>query len=225
MADAHAALIDNLTRDLRPVTRLLLPWKRFALWLTAVIWIGLLLSPFTDFASLQRRLLAAPDMWISVSGAVATAALSSLATLQLSIPGNSGRWAFAPLPALVLWLGASAAGCLRLSQIAGVEVEPEGHSTLCFRFLLIVSLPLSALLGYLLVRACPLRPSLTAALGGLASAAAADALLCLIHPFDATYEDLGVHLIAVICVLAAAKLWGSRAFRHTPTFPARPTAG
>lgn len=211
MASTHAALIDSLARDLRPLARLPALWKRLSLWLATIAWLGLLLSFFSDFDALQHRLIAAPDMWISLASAALTAVLACLAALQISIPGRSGKWALLPVPALAVWLGASAAGCLRLSAITGVKAEPAMHSLACLRFVVLVSVPLSLLLGWQLLKAYPLRPALTASLGGLASAAAAAVLLALIHPYDANYEDLGVHFIAVICVVIVARLWGGRA--------------
>ena len=57
-------------------------------------------------------------------------------------------------------------------------------------FIVFVSVPLAVALVLMLRRACPLRPGLTATLGGLASAAAAATLLNLFHPFDVAATDL-----------------------------------
>lgn len=207
-------LIARLARDLRPVVRLRAPWQRAALWLAAAAWIGLLLSLFTDFPALRLRLMAAPDMWISQAGAMMTAALAGWAALQTGIPGRSWRWALLPLPAVIAWVGASAAGCLRLAPIAGVRAEPPMHPMACLEFLLLVSAPLGGLMTWLLMRAYPLRPGLTALLAGLASAGAASALLTLIHPFDATVEDLAMHLLAVLVVVSVARVLGASVLRR-----------
>ncbi len=186
-------LIARLAADLRPRRPLAPIWQRAALWFAAVLWIGLLLSLFADWPALRIRLMAAPDMWISPLGAVLTAILAGIAALQVAIPGRSAAWALLPLPALALWVGASTAGCLRLLPVAATRPEPAMHAMVCLQFLLLVSLPLSLLLTWLLLRAYPLRPGLTATLAGLASAGAAAALLTLIHPFDATADDLAMH--------------------------------
>jgi hypothetical protein len=81
----------------------------------------------------------------------------------------------------------------------------------CLNFMLLVSVPLAGLLTWLLMRACPLRPGLTAVLAGLASAGAASCLLTLIHPFDATAEDLLVHLLAVLAIVGLTRAAGARA--------------
>lgn len=209
MSDAmHDALIGRLAADARPVRPLAPAWQRAVLWMGAALWVGLLLSFFTDFASLRVRLMAAPDMWLSAVGAAATAVLAAWAAFETSVPGRSRLWAVIPLPPLALWLGASTMGCLRAAGIAGTGPEPPMHGMACLGFLLLVSLPLAALLVALLRRACPLRPGLTALLGGLASAGAASVLLTMIHPFDATAEDLGLHLVAVVVILGGSRVVG-----------------
>ena len=87
----------------------------------------------------------------------------------------------------------------------------------CFVFLMSVSLPLSALVILMLRRACPLRPNLTAALGGLAAAAAAAALLVPFHPHDITATDLLVHLVAVGSVVGLNSIAGGRLLDRAPT--------
>jgi hypothetical protein len=79
------------------------------------------------------------------------------------------------------------------------------HPVVCLEFLILVSLPLLLLLTWQLRRAFPLRPGLTACLAGLASAGAGITLLALIHPFDATAEDLGLHLAGVVLIIALSR--------------------
>ena len=205
------ALIATLAADLRPVRRLASPWRRMALFVAVTLWIGLLLSLFTNWSELRTRLASAPDMWASQLGAVLTALLAAVAAFQTAVPGRSAAWALLPLPALALWVGASTAGCLRLAVVAGTVPEPHMHAMVCAEFLLLVAAPLSALLTWQLMRACPLRPGLTALLGGLASAGASASLLTLIHPFDATADDLLMHAGAVAIVLAVVRLAGASA--------------
>jgi hypothetical protein len=202
-------LIASLAQGLRPVRRVGSPWRRTLLWLGAVAGIALVLARFAQMDALAAKLGAAPDMWLSVVGSVATAVLAGVAAIQTSMPDRSPAWALLPLPAAALWLGACGAGCLRalvdpiLSPITAAEM-PD-----CLGFIVAFSVPLSALMLVLLRRACPLRPGLTAALGGLACASASASLLVLFHPFDASFDDLLVHALAVgIVVLANRRLGG-----------------
>ena len=197
------ALIARLAGELRPISRLPPPWRRAALWLGASAWATAMLALFADFPALGVRLAAAPDMWLATLGAVLTAILAAIAAHLSSIPGRSPRWAALPLPALLLWIGASAAGCLRAGTIAAVEPEAPMHPMLCFYFIVLAAAPLAALLLAQVTRALPLRPRLTGALVGLASAAAAASLLTLIHPFDANARDLGMHFAGVVLIVLA----------------------
>ncbi|MDR7040059.1 MULTISPECIES: NrsF family protein [Methylobacterium] len=207
--DRHERLVEDLAGRLAPVRRLGPPGRRAFLWCVAALALGLLVLPFADMSALHVR-LSVPDLRLSAFGAVLTAAAAAVAAFQTSVPGRSRAWAWLPLPALALWLGASGLGCLRawLAPASGIAGGEEMRG--CFVFLMAVSLPLSALLVLMLRRACPLRPNLTAALAGLAAAAGAAALLVPLHPHDATATDLAVHACAVLLVIGLNGLLGGR---------------
>jgi hypothetical protein len=211
MSDVTAGqndLINHLALGLRPVRRLASPWRRAALWLAASLWLAGIIGLFVDWTALTSRLMHTPDMGLAFAGGLATAVLAALAAFLTSVPGRSAWWALMPLPPLALWLGASSAGCLRRSAAPFTRAEPPMHSMQCIYFIVLIAAPLATLLMLQLRRACPLRPGLTATLGGLASAGAAATLLALVHPFDATLEDLGAHLLAVILVVGGTELLG-----------------
>ena len=208
---SQEALIARLSGALRPMGHLPAPWKRTLFWLGAVVLMGVPLALRADFAAIGARLLGAPDMWLSQAGAALTAVLAAWAAFETSVPGRSARWALLPIAPLLVWVGASTAGCLRLWPVPGTQPEPPMHAMACLKFLLLVSVPLAALLTWRLMRACPLRPGLTAGLAGLASAGAAATLLTFIHPFDATADDLLVHLVAVVLVVGVCRLVGRQA--------------
>jgi hypothetical protein len=211
----HDALIGRLAGGLMPVERLPNPWRRTALWLAASLWLGGLLALFTDWGMFMHRMMAAPDMWAGFVGGLLTAVLAAAAAFFTAVPGRPAAWALLPLPALALWVGASIAGMLRMMPAPGTEPEPMMHPMLCLYFIVLVAIPLAVLLMIEVMRACPLRPGLTASLAGLASAGAAATLLAFVHPFDATFEDLGAHLVAVILVVGGAKALGERRLRRT----------
>ncbi len=201
-------LITRLAGELRPVRRLSPPWRRAVLWLGASAWLFGMLALFANFSALAARLTAASDMWLATVGAVLTAILAAIAAHLTSIPGRSPRWSVLPLPAVALWIGASAAGCLRGRAIVATQPEAPMHPMLCFYFIVLVAAPLAVLLRLQVMRAYPLRPRLTATLVGLASAAAAASLLTLIHPFDANARDLGAHFLAVLVIVGAVRQFG-----------------
>ena len=104
----------------------------------------------------------------------------------------------------------SGVGCLRQWTVPGTDLADAHEMGGCMVFLLGVSAPLSLALVLMLRRACPLRPNLTAALSGLAAAAAAAALLVPFHPHDATATDLLAHLVVVGAIIGANGLAGGR---------------
>ncbi|HTZ70741.1 MAG TPA: NrsF family protein [Acetobacteraceae bacterium] len=203
-------LIEKLAGDLKPVTRLPSPWRRTALWFCAVLWLFGLFALFTDFGTLSHRLMQTPDMGLSFIAALLTGVLAALAAFLTSVPGRSAAWALLPLPPLAAWLAAGTAGCLRTEAAAWTHPESPMHPMLCIYVIVLISAPLSALLMWQIMRACPLRPALTASLAGLASAGAAAVILTMVHPFDATYTDLLAHLAAVLLVVGGVRVIGTR---------------
>jgi hypothetical protein len=206
----HDDLIRGLAANLVPVRRLLSPITRASLWLAVVVALALVLVAVSDVTTVMRRMTAAPDMAIAAFGSAATTVLAALAAFQLSVPGHSRAWALLPLPAALVWVAASGAGCLRSWLIPDAHVATMNEAKDCLVFILGLSVPLSVLLVLMLRRAFPLDPALTAAVGGLASAAAAASLLLLFHPFDASATDLAVHALAVGLVIGANRVFGRR---------------
>jgi hypothetical protein len=216
MDDSNEHLIRTLTADLRPVRRLPPPGLLTLFWLALVAAAAAALAMFGDVAAMAHRIGAAPDMWLAVLGSVATMATAALAAFELSLPDRSRRWALLPLPALALWIGASGLGCLRGYLLPGVHVADVGEARDCLVFVIGLSIPLAAVLIVMLRRAYSMEPPLTAAMVGLASAAAAATLLNFFHPFDAAATDLAVHAVAVVIVIIAARAFGARFLQGSP---------
>jgi hypothetical protein len=211
MSDAsrHQALIDALGAELTPVRRLASPWRRALGWLLVVAAIAAILFARYGASTMLHRWAAAPDLGWAAVGGVITAITASLAALALAVPGRSPRWMWLPVPGAVLWIGASGLGCLR-AHIPGMPIIDQHGANDCLIFILSFSIPLSGLLVWLLRRACPLRPVLTAVMVGLASASASASLLEICHNFDATASDLLMHALAVVIVIVANMLMGGR---------------
>jgi len=206
----HEGIILSLTADLKPVRRLPPPGWRALLWLALVATIAFTLAMVADRTAVVSRLTAAPDIWLSASGSALTMVLAAVAAFQLSLPDRSPLWALLPLPAALLWIGASGAGCLRTWLVPGTHAAVLDDTKDCLVFILALSVPLSALLLGMLRRGYTLRPGLTAAVAGFASAAAAATLLVLFHPYDASATDVVVHVVAVALVIVANRAYGGR---------------
>ena len=211
-ANSHDELIRGLAAELQPVRRLPPPLFRALAWLAVLVALAIALAAFANLDAVWQRISAAPDLWLAVVGSTLTAVLAAVAAFELSLPDAPRTWALLPLPAALLWVGASGFGCLR------VWIAPQSHVAVmseardCLMFIVFLSVPLSALLLLMLRRAYPLYPGLTATIGGLSVAAAAATLLNFFHPYDAAATDLVVHAVAVALVVAANRLFGGRIF-------------
>ncbi len=207
-SDVNDRLVQALGADLTPVRRLTAPALRVLLWLAIVGALALALAMVSDVGAMIRRLMTAPDMWLAAMASLLTAVLAAAAAFQLSLPDRKAAWALLPLPAVLLWIGASGMGCLRAWPVAEAYPMPPDQPEHCLIFILGLSLPLSLLLVVMLRRGFSLRPNLTAIIGGLACASAAATLLNFIHPYDAAATDLAVHVFAVAIVILANTMFG-----------------
>ena len=208
--DLNVRLAESLAADLTPVRRLASPALRLLIWLAVVGVTALALTSVSDVGTLVRRLTVAPEMWLGVVGSILTAVLAAAAAFQLSLPDRKAAWALLPLPAVLLWIGASGVGCLESWIGAQTYRAPDIDSHNCLFFILGISIPLSLLLFTMLRRGFSLRPNLTAIVGGLTCAATAAALLNLFHPYDVAATDLAVHALAVAIVILANTIFGGR---------------
>jgi len=210
--NSHDQLIRGLAAELRPVRRLPAPLFRALAWLAVLVALAIALAAFANLDAVWQRISAAPDLWLAVIGSTLTAVLAAIAAFELSLPDAPRAWALLPVPAALLWVGASGFGCLR------VWIAPQSHVAVmseardCLMLIVFLSVPLSALLLLMLRRAYPLYPGLTATIGGLSVAAAAATLLNFFHPYDAAATDLVVHAVAVALVVVANRLFGGRIF-------------
>jgi hypothetical protein len=202
----YEELVQALSADLVPAKRLRPPVLRASGWLGAVVVTASVLALFSNLAAVAQRLTAAPDLGLAAVGSLLTAVLAAVAAFQLSFPDRSAKWALLPVPAVVLWVGASGLGCLRTWLVPGTHDASLTEAETCLFFILGLSVPLSVLLLAMLRRAYSLWPRLTGALGGLAVAGASATILNLFHPYDAAATDLVVHAAAVAIVIVAN--WG-----------------
>jgi hypothetical protein len=206
MARDTELLIERLAADVRPVRPLRPPGVRAGLWLLVVgAVVAAAIAVFSDLDLFWRR-MQDPKLIVELMATLLTGIAAVVAAFHLSLPDRSSAWAWLPLPFLALWLVTSGYSCYRIWLVAGPDGWTLGESAHCFRFILAVGLPLGASLSILLRHAFPMRPVRVAAVGGLGVAAIAAFTLQFFHPFDVTFMDLGVHLIAIGLVVAVMSL-------------------
>jgi len=198
-------LIRRLAQDAGPVRRLRPPLTRAVFWLLGVAVLSfVIVLAFAD-AGLFLSRAADTYLLIDLIATLMTGIAAIVAAFHLSLPDRSAGWALLPLPPLTLWVATSGYSCWRHWLVYGPDGWSLGESVDCFRMILGVSIPLGIGLFFVLRRARPLAPVPVAALGGLGIAAIAAVLLQFFHPFDVTFLDLGVHVVAFgLVVLGSA---------------------
>jgi hypothetical protein len=147
---------------------------------------------------------------VELTATFLTGATAVLAAFLVSMPDRSRLWLLLPLPVLILWLGTSSYGCYRHLTEAGPDGWTLGQSRDCFIFIITLSIPLAGTLLWMLRRACPLDARAVLLAGGLGVAALSAAALQFFHPFDVTFLDLGVHLLAMGGVILLVAALGRR---------------
>ncbi|MCB8876355.1 NrsF family protein [Acidisoma silvae] len=209
---SHQQLIDKLSRDLKPVRRVR-PARLVLLWLVLVAVFADVFAVRADLHAMMAHLMLAPYMWLAALSSAVTAVLAVIAAFMTGMPGRSPRWALLPMPALAWWVVECGMGFAHIWSLPGWQDARMLGGEYSFGFILLVSLPLSALLALLLRRTFPVRPNLTAALAGLAAAGAAVTLLNFFHAYDGSLPDLVGHLGAVAIIVGLNRLCARWLFR------------
>lgn len=193
-----------LAADARPVAPLAPPLRR------ALVTLGLLLAAgaasawlWGDAVGMRSRYAGRDALMVLEMGAMLATALAAVtAAFVLSVPGAARGWRLAPLPPLIGWIGLSGVGCVKDLERLGSAGFALGHGGDCLIFILAAGLAIGAPLLWRLARARPIDPLPVALLGGLGAAALAALLLQFFHPFAVTLVDLGIHLGAVLFLVA-----------------------
>jgi hypothetical protein len=208
-----SSLIASLAANARPVRRLRAPALRAALWLLfAGSIIGALVLDHGMRPDLVRR-FSQTSFVLEWAGSLSTAILAAFAAFYISLPGRSGRWAWLPVPALILWSGSMGQGCYADWLHFGAAGLTLGTSFDCLRFIAATTVPLAALLLFLLRYAAPIRPVSTTLMATLSVSALAASGQSLMHDLDTTIMVLAWHVGTVTLLLLAARFAGPHLLR------------
>lgn len=209
-SDDISRLIGDLASDLRPVRRIEAPWLSAFFWALTVLALALILLSVRDHLPWAAPMVADAYTLPGVAAAGLTALFAAFAAFQISLPDRNSAWSFLPLPPFLAWIVINGIGCVAYASTPGALPGEWPGFVQCLSVLIGLSIPLSLVLILMVRRARPLRPSLVAALGGLAVAGAAQTLLVLVHPHDATLLDLGAHALAVALIVGLNAALGGR---------------
>ena len=202
-------LIGDLGSDLRPVRRLPPPWWRALVWLGVALVVALVLVATRTLLPALGIIGNDPFMLPGAYASLATAILAAIAAFELSLPDRSDAWLLLPLPPLAVWIVLNGLGCLATLAIPGAQTSPF-QFIVCLSLIIAISIPLTAVMIFMLRRSRPLRPLRVGIVGGLAASAAAATLLVLIHPHDSAVLDLAAHGVAVTVIIGLNVLLGGR---------------
>jgi hypothetical protein len=206
-------LIDRLAGDARPVRRIGSPLRRTLAWLVvATLVVAAITAHFGLRAHLFDAMSDGPTLveWIA---SVLTGLLAAYAAFQVSVPGRSARWAWLPVPALLLWLAGLGWGCLQdYARLGGAAFLMEAGSSECAVAITLTSVPLGAALLWMVRHAGVVRPMPTALLAALAAAALSAAGVSLYHGGENAAMVLLWHLGAVAVLSLACLALGRPLF-------------
>ncbi|ORM74090.1 DUF1109 domain-containing protein [Pantoea wallisii] len=204
MSDHHA-LIEQLSRDLRPVRRPRATGLRVLGWLTLALPCALAASLLVQRTLTDWSQPGALRAAIQLVLAFVLGTLAIRSAFSMSIAGRRGLSWRALLPIGLLWLG------LSLSSMPQLAAETHDHdSARCFTFLLVVSSPMMLLMIATLRRTRTLHPVRTLATAGLGIASLAVSLLAFCHPVHLHPLDFVLHLAAIVTIVAITVLAGRR---------------
>ena len=216
-------LIQQLAERAQPVTRLLPPWRRTALWLgVSFAYVGVV-AAVCVIVSGDLPGAIGPRLALELGAILATAATAAIAAFSSVVPGRDRRFLLLPLLPLAIWLATLGQGCLHDWQAfgrAGLQVRADWDCAL--PALILSVMPVGAML-MMLRRGAPLLPGVSLALGALAAAAIANFGLRIFHAGDISIQILVWHLGGAIVLSLAASSLG-RYLLNWPAFVARMVA-
>ena len=217
MTDVKRMQTDDLVRVLAAsapaVTPLRSPHARMATWLALSMgYAALVVMVVGPRADLAVK-LGEPRFVIEVVAALSTSMLAAAAAFCAGCPGRPLWERFAPLPALLLWLGSLGEGCWQSWVRSGPDGLVLTPDLICFPSILLVSILPGLLILAMIRRGAPIAPVTTTMLAALASASLGAAALRLFHTQDASIMVLVWQFGSVMLLTLVGALLGRSLLR------------
>lgn len=182
--------------------------------LRAVAWLGtvfVILGGLVFLRGLRPDLglaLASPGFILEWVASITTGILASFAAFHLAQPDRSSGWRWLPVPGLVIWIGTFLYGIHRDLAAFGPDCLHIGASLPCATFITLTTVPLGAVLFYLLRYAGPIRPVETVFFATLSIAAFTSATQSLAHNITTSLMVLVWHVGTVAALLIPTAFLG-----------------
>jgi hypothetical protein len=205
--------IEQLAARAKPVRPLAPAWQRACTWLLVSAGVIALLTSVFGLRPQLFELMLQPAPAMEWVGSLLTGVLAAFAVFQISVPGRSLKWAWLPVPALLLWTWGVGLGCLgEWLHMGNAWFAYQPKSLHCAREVALVSLPIGIILLVMVRHAAFARPRPTALLGGLAAAALSSAGVSLFHVGETAVMGLVGHFVAVLVLVLSCTVFNRRLF-------------
>jgi hypothetical protein len=210
MTQTTESLIARLAASPAPVRPLPRPMWRALAFLAAALVIVAIVVGLNGIRHNLDIIMALQWRQVEFAASIATGVLAAIAAFHLAVPGRSAFWGLLPLPAATLWLASLGFGCWSDFVRLGPDGLALGTSWSCLGAIITTSVPLGALLFWMLRFAGPVTSLPVTLFGTLAIAALSAAGLTLYHHLEAAVLVLIWH-IGTITLLVAASVTSRRA--------------
>ena len=197
-------LIDELSRDAKPVKPLASPVLRATALLTAIIAAMAAYAAFGGHVSETIAQLSNTLFALELVGALIAGIGAIVAAVMLSVPGRPQAWAYLPLPGIILWLVGGGLECYRQVGELGYVPTSIFTSSNCFIFIMTVGVPTAAATYVFLRRHLAVDAVRVMAMATLGAALLAATLLQFVHAHGTNPVDFGTHIIAVTLLMLFA---------------------
>jgi hypothetical protein len=196
------ALIESLAGDAKPVRPLSRPLVRATIWIAlAAPYVALVVAVMPQRPDFGLKLTDARFL-VEQAAALATAITAAVAAFAMVAPGQGRKAIGLPVVPLAVWIGSLGVGCVQdwiHVGSAGLLFELDLQ---CLPKIVLIGAVPAITMAVMLRRGAPLRPWMSATLGGLAAAALGDFGLRIFHPEDASLMVLVWQLGAVLLLVA-----------------------
>ena len=179
-------LIERLAGKADPVRRLAAPWVRTAVWFgISVTYVALIVVMMTLRGDLSAK-LSDFRFLLEQAAALCTGIAAAAAAFASIIPGYDRKIALLPLAPLSVWLASLGVGCVQAWMRDGDGGLSFTSDFACIPAIALVGTLPALAMAIMLRKGAPLRPHVSAALGGLAATGLGNFGLRLFHHQDAS---------------------------------------